>query len=92
MRARDLLEIEPALRRVEAPTLVAWGTGDRFFDVKWAHWLASTLPNATGLLEVPGARLFFPDERAAELVPHLRAHWIRHGAAAPLHASPGSAA
>jgi len=29
----------------------------------------------TGVAEVPGGRLFFPDERAAELVSHLEAHW-----------------
>lgn len=75
LRAEDLLEIEPALRRLEAPALVVWGTGDVFFDVRWARWLADTLPNVTRLVELPGARLFFPDERAPELVGHLEEHW-----------------
>ena len=54
-----------------APNLIVWGTGDRFFDVKWAHWLADTLPNVTGLVELAGARLFFPDERVGALVDPL---------------------
>jgi len=75
LQASDLLAVEDRLRRLEAPSLVVWGTGDRFFDVRWAHWLAETLPNVTDVVEVPGARLFFPDERAGELVPHLVQHW-----------------
>ena len=44
VHARDPLAVEPVLRRLDAPTLIVWGTGDRFFDVGWAHWLAHTLP------------------------------------------------
>lgn len=77
LRASDLLAIEPALRRLEAPTLVVWGTGDRFFDLKWAYWLADTLPNVADVVEIPGGRLFFPDERAPELVRPLERHWER---------------
>ena len=75
LRAGDLLAIEDRPRRLEAPSLVAWGTGDRFFDIKWAHWLAETLPTVTDVGELPGARRFFPDERAGELVPRLVQHW-----------------
>jgi pimeloyl-ACP methyl ester carboxylesterase len=78
LKAEDLLAAEPGLRRLEAPTLVVWGTGDRFFAVKWARWLADTLPNVTGVVELDRARVFFPDERADELVPHLRRHWQEH--------------
>ena len=67
--------IEPALKGLEVPTLLVWGTGDDFFDVSWAHRLRETLPNVADLVEVPGAKLFFPDERAAELTPHLLRHW-----------------
>ena len=72
---RDLAAIEPALRRLEVPTLMVWGTGDVFFDLRYAHWLHDTIPGATGVVTVDGGRLFFPDERAADLVPHLRTHW-----------------
>src|SRR5215470_3339484 len=30
---RDLVAIEPALKRLTVPTLMVWGTGDTFFDV-----------------------------------------------------------
>ena len=75
----DLLAAESALRTLRAPTLVVWGTGDPFFDVSWAYWLRDTIPGVTEVVEVPGARLFFPDERPDDLVPHLRRHWLAHG-------------
>lgn len=75
LHARDLLAIEPALRRLQVPTLIVWGTGDRFFGRKWAYWLRDAIPGATEVVELDGARLFFPDERAAELTAALRRHW-----------------
>ncbi len=75
LHARDLLAIEPALARLQVPTLIVWGTGDRFFPRKWAYWLRDTIPGATEVVEIDGARLFFPDERAAELTAALRRHW-----------------
>jgi pimeloyl-ACP methyl ester carboxylesterase len=76
-----LLAIEPQLKELETPTLLVWGTGDPFFDLSWARWLRDTIPGATEIVEIEGAKLFFPDERAADLVPHLQRHW--DGTAAP---------
>jgi pimeloyl-ACP methyl ester carboxylesterase len=78
LRARDLLAIEPALARLQVPTLIVWGTGDTFFRRKWAYWLRDTIPGATEVVELAGARLFFPDERAAELTAALQRHWDAH--------------
>lgn len=78
LRAADLLEAEPALRKLDVPTLVAWGTADEFFELSWAHWLRDTIPGVTEVVEIEGAKVFFPDERAADLVPHLRRHWSAH--------------
>lgn len=78
LRARDLLAIEPALARLQVPTLIVWGTGDVFFRRKWAYWLRYTIPGATEVVELDGAKLFFPDERAAELTEALRRHWAAH--------------
>jgi pimeloyl-ACP methyl ester carboxylesterase len=75
---RDLVAVEPALRQLTVPTLMAWGTDDVFFHVRYAHWLRDTIPGATGVVTVDGGRLFFPDERAADLVTHLRGHWAAH--------------
>ena len=78
VRARDLLAAEPALARLQVPTLIVWGTGDVFFKRKWAYWLRDTIPGATEVIELEGARLFFPDERAPELTAALRRHWSAH--------------
>jgi pimeloyl-ACP methyl ester carboxylesterase len=78
LRDRDLLAAEPALRRLQVPTLIVWGTADRFFDCKWAYWLRDTIPGAAEVVEIGGGRLFFPDERAAELAAALRHHWDAH--------------
>jgi pimeloyl-ACP methyl ester carboxylesterase len=75
MAPDDLLAAEPALRKLDVPTLVVWGTADEFFEVRWAEWLRNTIPGVTEVVMLDGAKLFFPDERAAELVPHLRRHW-----------------
>jgi pimeloyl-ACP methyl ester carboxylesterase len=78
LHARDLLAAEPALRRLQVPTLIVWGTDDLFFRPKWAYWLRDTIPGATEVVEIDGGRLFFPDERAAELTAALRRHWDAH--------------
>ena len=71
----DLAAVTPQLRELTVPTLLVWGTGDSFFDVSWAYWLRDTIPGTTRMVTVDGARLFFPDERAMDLVPHLEQHW-----------------
>jgi pimeloyl-ACP methyl ester carboxylesterase len=75
MDCKQTVEVEPLLRRLEAPTLVVWGTADVFFDVAWGHWLCRTIPGARPLVELPGAKLFFPYERVDELSAELRRHW-----------------
>jgi pimeloyl-ACP methyl ester carboxylesterase len=75
LHARDLLAAEPALARLEVPTLLVWGTADAAFPLKWAYWLRDTIPGATDVVEIDGGRLFFPDERAPELTAALRAFW-----------------
>ena len=77
----DLAAVTPRLRELTVPTLLVWGTGDEFFDVSWARWLRDTIPGTTGLITVDGARLFFPDERPIDLVPHLEKHWAAAGRA-----------
>ncbi|HEX7164245.1 MAG TPA: alpha/beta hydrolase [Trebonia sp.] len=52
------------------------GTADSSFGVKWAYQLRDTIPGAS-VNEVDGAKIFFPDERPGDLVPHLRKLWGR---------------
>jgi pimeloyl-ACP methyl ester carboxylesterase len=73
--SKDLLAALPGLQRLTVPTLIVWGTGDFHFEVSWAHWLRDTIPGAREVVEIEGGKLYFPDERAAEFVPHLRRHW-----------------
>src|SRR5713101_3637164 len=68
--------IEPRLRKLQAPTLIVWGTDDVYFPVKWAHWLAEVIPGAKPPVELPGARIFFPEERAEAFNQLLRGHWV----------------
>jgi len=66
--------IEGRLRELRAPTLIAWGDDDIYFDVKWSHWLARTIPGSKRE-ELAGARIFWPEERPDELVRLLRILW-----------------
>jgi pimeloyl-ACP methyl ester carboxylesterase len=67
--------IEPKLRTLHVPTLIAWGTNDIYFDTKWARWLAETIPGTRQHIELEGACLFFPEERPAAFNDALRRHW-----------------
>jgi pimeloyl-ACP methyl ester carboxylesterase len=73
---RHTVEIEKSLRRVQAPTLIAWGTDDIFFDLKWSHWLEEAIPGTKKRVEFNGGRIFFPEERASEFNKEVRAHWV----------------
>jgi pimeloyl-ACP methyl ester carboxylesterase len=70
------LAVEAQLRKLKAPTLIVWGTDDVYFDVQWSRWLAETIPGTRRRIELKGARIFFPEERAAEFNQELRAHWL----------------
>lgn len=69
--------IEAALKTLQAPTLIVWGTDDVYFDVSWARWLEQTIPGTRRRVEYDGARLFFPEERWAAFNEELRNHWLR---------------
>jgi pimeloyl-ACP methyl ester carboxylesterase len=72
---RHTLAAEAGLRKLRAPTLIVWGTDDIYFDVQWSHWLADTIPGTRRRIELNGARIFFPEERAREFNQELRSHW-----------------
>jgi len=73
---KHTLAIEGGLKTLQAPTLIAWGTDDVYFNVKWSHWLAENIPGTRRRVEFKGARIFFPEERWEEFDKELRAHWI----------------
>jgi pimeloyl-ACP methyl ester carboxylesterase len=76
--ADELMAVEPQLRTLDTPTLIAWGTGDLFFEPYWSQRLKDMIPGVETVVEIPGGMLFYPDERAEDLIPYLRAHWERH--------------
>ncbi|MGH3193051.1 MAG: alpha/beta fold hydrolase [Streptosporangiaceae bacterium] len=76
----DAADIEAAggqLRALKVPTLLVWGTADTNFAVTWAYHLRDLIPGAREVVEIEGAKLFFPEERSEDLVPHLRRLWDR---------------
>jgi len=72
---RQTVAIAPLLRELQAPTLIVWGTSDPFFPVKWAYWLRGAIPGAKEVVELEGAKLFFPRERSEELAHAMRDFW-----------------
>jgi pimeloyl-ACP methyl ester carboxylesterase len=72
---KHTLAIEARLKTLNAPTLIVWGTGDVYFDVKWSRWLADTIPGTRRRVEFTDARIFFPEERWQEFNQELRTHW-----------------
>ncbi|WP_334150493.1 alpha/beta fold hydrolase [Hyphomicrobium sp.] len=69
------LRIKGKLEVLTVPTLIVWGTGDIFFGAEWSRWLADTIPGTLRRVEVPGGRLFLPDERASEVNSAILQFW-----------------
>ena len=76
--AAELMAVEPLLAALQAPVQIAWGTGDDFFGPEWAERLATMIPGVERVILVPEGKLFWPDERATDLVPLLRDFWDAH--------------
>jgi pimeloyl-ACP methyl ester carboxylesterase len=72
---KHTLAIDDRLAKLTAPTLIVWATDDVYFPIRWAHWLAKTIPGAKAPVELEGARLFFPLERADAFNDLLRGDW-----------------
>jgi pimeloyl-ACP methyl ester carboxylesterase len=75
----QLAVIEPKLRELQAPTLIMWGTADTTFELERAHWLAETIPGARPVVEIDGAKLFWPEEHPDRLAELLVEHWSATG-------------
>jgi pimeloyl-ACP methyl ester carboxylesterase len=71
----ELTTLKPKLAVLEVPTAVIWGDADIFFGPVWALWLRDLIPGCKSVTWLIGAKLFFPDDRASDLVPLLQKHW-----------------
>src|SRR5262245_42607348 len=67
--------VELRLKQLRVPTFIAWGTDDIYFEMKWADWLAATIPGMRRYIRFEGARIFFPEERWQDFNRELRSHW-----------------
>ncbi|MDH3285892.1 MAG: alpha/beta hydrolase [Acidobacteriota bacterium] len=75
MDCQQTVAIHEDLKKLAVPTLIVWASEDVFFPVRWAAWLRDTIPGAKDVIEIPGARLFFCEERAEEVNACLRSFW-----------------
>jgi hypothetical protein len=66
------------------------GSGDVFFDVRWAHWLEETIPGVERVVEIPNVKLFYPTSAPATSSRPARAEHGRVGDR-PGRAPPGGA-
>jgi pimeloyl-ACP methyl ester carboxylesterase len=77
-KADELVAVAPLLADLRVPVQLAWGTADIFFPPSWTERMRELLPSTERVTLVPDAMLFWPDERAADLVPLLRDFWAAH--------------
>jgi pimeloyl-ACP methyl ester carboxylesterase len=77
----DLVEAEAALRRLPAPVRIVWGADDTVFSPTSPEVLDGIFPQSLGVRRVPGAKLFFPEERPDVIAEEARLLWRRAGAA-----------
>ena len=81
LEANALADIEPLLRRSRAPARIVWGTADTIFSAENPGYLDRVLPGSRGVRNVPGARLFFPEEFPDLIAEEARALWAPRGRA-----------
>lgn len=77
-KAEELVAVAPLLAELRVPVQLAWGTADIFFPPSCVERMQELLPSTERVTMVPDAMLFWPDERAADLVPLLRNFWATH--------------
>jgi pimeloyl-ACP methyl ester carboxylesterase len=77
-KAEELVAVAPLLAELQVPVQIAWGSADIFFPPECAERMRELLPATERVTLVPDGMLFWPDERAADLVPLLRDFWAAH--------------
>ena len=76
--ARSTLQVVPALRRLQTPTLVLWAADDRFISPSWGVQLTRDIPGAERLVLIPFCGHFWQEERPAEFVAPMAEFLTRH--------------
>jgi pimeloyl-ACP methyl ester carboxylesterase len=70
-----LAEIGPALKASKVPVRVLWGMGDTIFAPSNADYFEQAFGNPRGVLRIPGAKLFWPEERPHLVAAEAQALW-----------------
>lgn len=70
-----LAGVEERLRRSRIALRILWGDADTIFSTAGAHYLHAVAGNSRGVRMVPGAKLFWPEERPQLLVDEAMAFW-----------------
>lgn len=70
-----LAGITPALGVSRVPTRVVWGMGDTVFDAGNSDYLERSFGNSRGVRRLPGAKLFWPEERPDIVAAQARILW-----------------
>jgi pimeloyl-ACP methyl ester carboxylesterase len=75
LEPNPLAGIEAALVRSTVPTRIVWGAGDDIFSQEDPDYLDRTFPQSRGVRRVPGAKLFFPEERPEIIAEEAERLW-----------------
>lgn len=70
-----LAGIEAALKKTTVPTRILWGTGDDIFSAASPGYLDRTLGNSRGVRQIPGGKLFWPEEFPEIVAEEARRLW-----------------
>jgi pimeloyl-ACP methyl ester carboxylesterase len=71
-----LAGVEAKLRRFDAPTRLVWGMADRIFSSSSPDYLDKLLPKSRGILRLPHAKVFFPEEMPDLIAHEARTLWL----------------
>jgi pimeloyl-ACP methyl ester carboxylesterase len=63
------------LREFGGPVRIVWAADDSVFAKSSAAWLDTTFPNSRGVLLVPNAKLFFPEEQPDVIAAQAKLLW-----------------
>ena len=63
LEPNPLAGVEAALRRSTVPVRIVWGMADTIFSPQAPAYLHRILGNSRGVRELPGSKLFWPEER-----------------------------
>ena len=70
-----LAGIGARLKACNVPVRILWGMGDSIFSFKGAEYLHKTFGRSLGIRQVPGAKLFWPEEQPKLIAAEAGALW-----------------